>query len=62
VWTADPERFAQALDAVGATPTPLAELLAEESGPEVREAFARVGPDTVAKILSLRARPGPRRA
>jgi len=40
VWTADPERFAQALDAVGATPTPLAELLAEESGPEVREAFA----------------------
>ena len=51
VWTADPERFAQALDAVGATPTPLAELLAEESGPEVREAFARVGPDTVAKIL-----------
>jgi len=33
------------------TPTPLAELLAEESGPEVREAFARVGPDTVAKIL-----------
>jgi len=51
VWTADPERFAQALDAVGATPTPLAELMAAESGPEVREAFARVGPDTVAKIL-----------
>jgi feruloyl-CoA synthase len=51
VWTADPERFAQALDAVGATPTPLAELLPAESGPEVREAFARVGPDTVAKIL-----------
>src|SRR5258705_2393465 len=51
VWTADPERFAPALDAVGATPTPLAELLPAESGLEVREAFTRVGPDTVAKIL-----------
>src|SRR5262245_37463284 len=51
VWTADPERFAPALAAVGATPTPIAELLAEEGGPEVSKAFAKVGPDTVAKIL-----------
>jgi feruloyl-CoA synthase len=51
VWTADPLKFAPALAAVGASPTPIAGLLAEKAGSRVDEAFARVGPDTVAKIL-----------
>jgi feruloyl-CoA synthase len=51
VWTADPERFAPALAAVGASPTPIAELLPEKASARVDEAFARIGPDTVAKIL-----------
>ena len=51
VWTSDPEKFAPALAAVGARSTPFAELLAAEATPEVDEAFARTGPDTVAKIL-----------
>jgi feruloyl-CoA synthase len=51
VWTADPLKFAPALAAVGASPTPIAELLAKETGSRVDEAFARIGPDTVAKIL-----------
>ncbi len=51
VWTADPLKFAPALAAVGASPTPIAGLLAEKAGSRVDEAFARIGPDTVAKIL-----------
>ena len=51
VWTSDPEKFAPALAAVGARPTPFAELLAAGTTPGVDEAFARTGPDTVAKIL-----------
>jgi feruloyl-CoA synthase len=51
VWTADPERFAAALESVGASSTPLELLHAREAGPEVGRAFARIGPDTVAKIL-----------
>jgi feruloyl-CoA synthase len=51
VWTADPAKFAHALAAVGATSTPVADLLAHAPGAEVDRAFARVGPDTVAKIL-----------
>jgi feruloyl-CoA synthase len=51
VWTADPVKFAPALAAVGATATPLAELLAARSTTAVDAAFGRVGPDTVAKIL-----------
>jgi feruloyl-CoA synthase len=57
VWTAEPERFAPALAAVGAAATPLAELLGSSGAADaaqeaaVDEAFARVGPDTVAKIL-----------
>src|SRR6266699_3312806 len=51
VWTADPTKFAPALAAVGARPTPMDELLAEKAGSGVDEAFARVGPGTVAKIL-----------
>ena len=51
VWTSDPEKFAPALAAVGALPTPFTELLAAGATPEVDEAFVRTGPDTVAKIL-----------
>ena len=51
VWTADPLRFAPALAAVRASPTRIAELLPAKAGLEVDEAFARIGPDTVAKIL-----------
>ncbi len=51
VWTAEPAKFAPALAAVGAEATPLARLLEREPGARVDEAFARVGPDTLAKIL-----------
>jgi len=51
VWSADPAKYAQALAAVGASVTPISDLLAREPGPEVDRAFERVGPDTVAKIL-----------
>src|SRR5438876_686890 len=51
VWTSDPEKFAPALAAVRASPTRIAELLPAKAGLEVDEAFARIGPDTVAKIL-----------
>jgi feruloyl-CoA synthase len=51
VWTSDPGKFASALAAVGASATPIAELLARDPGAEVDRAFARVGPDTVAKVL-----------
>jgi feruloyl-CoA synthase len=51
VWTADPVRFAPALAAVGAGATPFAELLAARATTAVDDAFGRVGPETVAKIL-----------
>jgi feruloyl-CoA synthase len=51
VWTADPEKFAPALAAIGATATPLADLARAEPGPAVDRAFAAIGPATVAKIL-----------
>jgi len=51
VWTADPVKFAPALAAVGASPTPIAALLSSAPGGEVDRAFERIGPDTVAKIL-----------
>ena len=51
VWTSDAEKFAPALAAVGASPTPIAELLAAKATSRVDEAFGRIGPDTVAKIL-----------
>jgi acyl-coenzyme A synthetase/AMP-(fatty) acid ligase len=51
VWTADPEKFAPALAAVGAHATPLDALRAAQPGAQVEAAHARVGPDTVAKIL-----------
>ena len=51
VWTADPVKFSPALAAVGASPTPIGDLLARAPGPEVDRAFEGIGPDTVAKIL-----------
>jgi feruloyl-CoA synthase len=51
VYAADPQKFAPALAAVGAKPTPIAELLAGKAGARVDQAFAGVGPATVAKIL-----------
>jgi len=51
VWTADAQKFAPALDAVGASATPLEALRAAQPGAAVDAAHAQVGPDTVAKIL-----------
>ncbi|HYS51494.1 MAG TPA: AMP-binding protein, partial [Burkholderiales bacterium] len=51
VWTADPAKFAPALAAVGARPTSIDELLPAKAGSRVDEAFAGIGPGTVAKIL-----------
>ena len=51
VWTGDSPRFAPALAAVGAEATPMATLLEKDAGARVDEAFARVGPESVAKIL-----------
>jgi feruloyl-CoA synthase len=51
VYAADPARFAPALDAVRVRATPIAELLAAAPTGRVDEAFARIGPDTIAKIL-----------
>ena len=50
-WAADPAKFAPALAAVGVEATPIGDLLAARAGPRVDEAFAKIGPDTVAKIL-----------
>jgi len=51
VWVDDPKKFAGALAAVGAEATPLAPLLERRPGARIDEAFARVGTDSVAKIL-----------
>ena len=51
VYAADPAKFAAALAAVDAQATPIAELLKAPATARVEQAFARVGPDTVAKIL-----------
>jgi feruloyl-CoA synthase len=45
------ERFRPALAAVGASATSIDELLDGDHGARVDEAFAAIGPDTVAKIL-----------
>ncbi len=51
VFTAEPEKFAPALAAVGATSTPVARLLETNPGATLELAFSRLTPDTVAKIL-----------
>jgi feruloyl-CoA synthase len=51
VFAAEPEKFAPALAAVGATSTPVSRLLDTNPGSTLEVAFSRLTPDTVAKIL-----------
>jgi len=51
VYCADPAKFAPALAAIGATATPIAPLLDAAPTARVDEAFAAIGPGTIAKIL-----------
>jgi feruloyl-CoA synthase len=51
VYSADPQKFALALAAVGAASTPVAELLETNPGSTLEREHARVKPETVAKIL-----------
>ena len=51
VFTDDAAKFQPALAAVGASATSIAALLEHENQPRIDEAFAAIGPDTVAKIL-----------
>jgi feruloyl-CoA synthase len=51
VFAAEPQKFALALEAVGAKVTPVAELLETNPGSTLEREHAKVGPDTVAKIL-----------
>jgi feruloyl-CoA synthase len=51
VFAAEPQKFASALDAVGAKPTPVDELLEANPGSTLEREHARVGPDSIAKIL-----------
>ena len=51
VFAEGEQRFASALAAVGATITPIDALLEREHSGRVEDAFAAIGPDTVAKIL-----------
>jgi feruloyl-CoA synthase len=51
VWVDDASKYGAALAAAGAQATPLAPLLEAAPGARVDEAFAGIGPDTVAKIL-----------
>ena len=51
VYAAEPAKFAAALAAIGASATPIEKLLQAAPGARAEEAFAKVGPGTVAKIL-----------
>src|SRR5262245_7321473 len=51
VWTADPQKFGPALEAVGAKPVSLPEILETNPGSTLEREFAKVTPATVAKIL-----------
>ncbi|HEX2566417.1 MAG TPA: feruloyl-CoA synthase [Burkholderiales bacterium] len=51
VYAADPQRFAPALAAVGAKPTGVAELLEVNPGSTLEREYAKLTPDSVAKIL-----------
>lgn len=51
VWTAERAKFAPALAAVNAVPSPMADLIATAPTAAVDRAFRRIGPETVAKIL-----------
>ena len=51
VWTADPEKFKPALEAVGAQATPLAPLLETNPGSLLERKFSKITSGTTAKIL-----------
>jgi feruloyl-CoA synthase len=51
VWTADPEKFKPALDALGVQSTPLEPLLETNPGSTLEREFAAVNPGSIAKIL-----------
>src|SRR4051812_38330480 len=51
VFAAEPAKFAAALDAVGGKSVPVEELLEVNPGSTLEREHAKVGPDTVAKIL-----------
>ena len=51
VFAADPQKFAPALAAVGASSAPVAEMLETNPGSTQEREFAKVKPETVAKIL-----------
>ena len=51
VFAAEPQKFGAALEAVGAKVTAVSELLETNPGSTLEREHARVGPDTVAKIL-----------
>ncbi len=51
VYAAAPKKFEAALAAVGAKPTPVEELLETNPGSILEREHAKVGPETVAKIL-----------
>jgi feruloyl-CoA synthase len=51
VFAEEPEKFAPALAAVGASSTPVARLLETNPGATLEVAFSRLTPDSVAKIL-----------
>jgi feruloyl-CoA synthase len=51
VYASEAQKFAPALAAVGATSTPVAELLETNPGSTLEREHLKVGPDTVAKIL-----------
>ena len=51
VYTADPQKFAPALEAVNASSTPVAELLETNPGSTMEREFSRLDGNAVAKIL-----------
>jgi feruloyl-CoA synthase len=51
VFAGDAARFAPALDALGVSATPIEALLDADHAGRADDAFAAVGPDTIAKIL-----------
>ncbi len=51
VYAAEPQKFGPALEAVGASSTPVAELLETNPGSTQEREFSKVGSGTVAKIL-----------
>jgi feruloyl-CoA synthase len=51
VWTADPQKFGPALEAVGAKPASVAQMLETNPGSTLEREFSRITSNTTAKIL-----------